>query len=192
MKYRSRSNMDNCIQEVMLRCMHVPSMTVVWKIMKNWPAPKILTSLDREIQVDVKYRYLRSKGNAKMYACVTYHCCGTNSYWETGLNREEKLNKVNGLWNMVKYGWLHSRGRAKMYANTKYHCCRIKSYYKTGLNGKQVAQEGNNRSPEQELAYGMNIIRISNDHLRLFFSIGLILCAHSKHNHLLCLNSAGT
>ena len=29
MKYRSRSNMDYCIQEVILRCMHVPSITAV-------------------------------------------------------------------------------------------------------------------------------------------------------------------
>ena len=32
MKYRSMSNMDDCIQEAMLKCMQVPSITAVGPI----------------------------------------------------------------------------------------------------------------------------------------------------------------
>ena len=54
--------------------------------------------MDSEIEVKVKYGWLHWRGHAKMYASAKYHCCRTNSYWETDL--KEKLKTVTGQWNI--------------------------------------------------------------------------------------------
>ena len=45
MKYRSRSNMDDCTQEAMLRCVHVLRITGYWTNRET----DLRKSVDREI-----------------------------------------------------------------------------------------------------------------------------------------------
>ena len=75
--------MDDSIQEAMLRCIHVPSITAVGPIVTEKLAKqkkKNLTSQWTVKYVTVKYGPLRSRGHANMYASAKYHCCRTNIY----------------------------------------------------------------------------------------------------------------
>ena len=108
--------MDDCTQEAMLRCVHVLSITGCrsnnyWETDKNKHLTK---SVDCEIEVEVKYGWLHSRGHAKMYKSANYHCCRNNSYWETDLN--VKLKKVTWLWN-IGHKWPSSKLHLKIKTN---------------------------------------------------------------------------